>query len=68
MKEWMKELGKTAIVMQLPLYGVIIWLFMEVGVSYWYSWFIANCIYTAIIYPVNRWIVFRRRIKHGMEM
>jgi len=68
MKEWTKELGKTFLFMQLPLYGVFLWVFMQLGLSYWSAWFGANCAYTPVIYAINRFTVFRRRIKTNVEM
>lgn len=64
MKAWKIEMFKTGLIMQLPLYGGFLWVFMHLGFSYWYAWFLANIAYTPVIYAINRFNVFGGRIKN----
>ena len=64
MKTWKVEILKTLFIMSLPVYGGFLWGFMQLGLTYWLAWFLANLAYTPVIYAMNRFSVFRERIKN----
>ena len=58
MKAVTRQFLKFAILMHLPTYGLILWIFLHFGFSYWVSWALTNILYIFIMFPLYRKGVF----------
>ena len=44
--------------LQLPIYGGYLWVFIQLGLSYWVAWALANTIYAFTVFPIVRRGIF----------
>jgi len=58
MKPITRQFLKFAALMWLPTYGVILWLFLYLGHSYFVSWCLTNIAYILVMFPLYRKGVF----------
>ena len=63
MKPIIRQFLKFWLLMQLPLYGGILYAFMQFGATYWIAWVMTNTLYTFIIFPFVRRNVFEVKEK-----
>ena len=62
MKKIVKEFVLFAAYVQVPIYGVFLWsVFEYTTLGYWPSWFVANCIYAVLMFPVFKYGLFKKR-------
>jgi hypothetical protein len=55
----MKQFLKYLFLMLLPIYGLIMWEFLKIGMTYWWAWFLTGIIYAIITFPLVKKGVFK---------
>lgn len=64
MKKMLREFIIFFGLMQLPVYGVYFWIFLEyLSLSFLIAWFLTNCIYAGTMFPFFKWGIFGGLIK-----
>lgn len=59
MKSNLKSFLKFGLVTQLPIYGLILWIFLScTNMWYWYCWILANIIYWITMFPIYKKGIF----------
>ena len=49
---------KFVLAMQFPIYVGILWIFIQLGFSYWVAYVLTNQIYILIMFPLMKFKIF----------